>query len=346
MSTSADVVILQNYFTPYRHKLFEAMGGELGRMTVVHSRRPDQDGRKWREEPSVNYTTLRAPSISIGPLVFFAMPWCVLRNARRKIVVLHDDNPANLSMIGWAALLRLFGARTMLWSEHIPSSDRGLKARYQRGCSWLLERLVYLVVAFSSMTETYVRGLAPRCRVERMLQSVPRPATAPSPRSGRIRRFGFIGSMQPRKNLDVLLAAFAAIEDAELHVAGVPPREADPRIKWWGYVDGGAREDFFASIDMLVLPSLKEPWGLVVNEALDRGALAMVSTECGSRDMVEAIDSGLMFAPTRDGIEAALRRWSTHDIGALGDKAARVARDYSTSAAAKRFLDIIADVRR
>lgn len=344
MSRPAEAVILQNYFTPYRQALFEAMGNELESLTVVHSRRPEQDGRNWREEPSTNYATLDAPSMTIGPLVLFAMPWRVLQKARHKVIVLHDDNPANLAMIGWSALLRLLGARTLLWSEHIPTQDRGLKARYQRACSWLLQRLAHRVVAFSTMTETYVRELAPGAKVDRMLQSVPQPPMSSPRRSGPIRRFGYIGSAHARKNLDGLLAAIANT-DAELHVAGVPPRDTDPRIKWWGYVDGAARDEFFATIDMLVVPSLREPWGLVVNEALDRGALAMVSTECGSREMVEAIDPALVFVPTPEGIEAALRRWSGQDVDGLRDSAARVALAYSTAAAARHFLDIIADVR-
>lgn len=341
-----DVVILQNYFTPYRHALFEAVAEGCETLTVVHSRRPEQDGRLWRAEPSVSYTSLAAPSFSLGPLVFFAMPRQVLRQARKKVFVLHDDNPANLAMIGWAAWLRLSGARTLLWSEHIPGSGGGLKACYQHICSWLLQRLVHRTIAFSKMTEEYVLSRTPNARVERMLQSVPQPTSAGPLRSGRIRRFGFIGSGQARKNLDALLAAFATIQDAELHVAGVPARDADPRITWWGYVDGQRREDFFVAIDMLVLPSLKEPWGLVVNEALDRGAFAMVSDRCGSREMVAAIDPELVFAPTTEGIAAALAHWCGRAIEDLREKAATTARTYGTPAAAKRFIEILADVRR
>jgi len=346
MTQVTDVVVLQNYFTPYRRALFEAVGAELDALTVVHSRRPDQDGRRWTEEGATHYQTLRAPSVALGPLVFFALPWRLLRRARQTLFVLHDDNPANLSMIGWAALLRLLGVRTLLWSEHVPDDGRGVKLAYQRACSFLLTRLVRRTIAFSQLTETYVRELAPHAAIDRMIQSVPQPRDVPPARIGPVRRFGFMGSAHPRKNLAALLQAFAATTGGELHVAGILVGSEDPRIHWWGYVDGAEREQFFATIDMLVLPSLKEPWGLVVNEALDRGALAMVSTASGSRELVEAINPALVFEPTPEGIAVALRHWFGRDVDAVRQRAAEAAGAYSTAAAARRLLEIIDAARR
>lgn len=348
MNAPEETIIFQNYFTPYRHVLFERIGRKLPGLTVLYSQGPEQEGRRWVEEAPSTYAARRLPSLKLGPLVFFAVPWKLLGGGRRKVVVLHDDNPAGLSMVVSAVLFRVLGARTLLWVEHTPTSGRGIKLGYQHLCSRVLMALTRHVVAFSSMSEAYIRILRPQARISRMVQSVPQPATAPAPRSGCIRRFGFIGSAQPRKNLAALLHAFGGLcgEDVELHVAGVPPRGGgDKRVLWWGYVDGEERERFFSAIDMLVLPSLQEPWGLVVNEALDRGALAMVSKACGSRELVGNIDPALVFEPTSSGIAAALERSLSLDAAALRERAAIAAKAYSTDAAAERLSVIIDSVR-
>jgi glycosyltransferase involved in cell wall biosynthesis len=336
-----ETVVLQNYFTPYRHALFETMGRERGHLTVVYSGRPERDGRRWQENAPKWYRAVHAPSVRVGPLVLFSLPLGILKRARQTLFVLHDDNPANLAMISWALLLRLAGARALLWSEHIPDAGKGIKRIYQRISSRLLTRLASATIAFSELTEIYVRNIAPRARIHRMIQSVPQPARPVPLRGGAIKRFGFIGSTQPRKNLTALLASVVAIPNIELHVAGVPATLEHPRIKWWGYVSGEEREAFYSSIDMLVLPSFKEPWGLVVNEALDRGALAMVSTASGSRELVGAIDPALVFEPSPQGITSALQHWAGRDVTHLRDRSTDVTASYSTASAAARLGAII-----
>jgi glycosyltransferase involved in cell wall biosynthesis len=346
MTSPVETVVLQNYFTPYRHALFEAVGRERGHLTVVYSGRPERDRRRWLVLDPREYRAVHASSVRIGPLVLFSLPVGMLKRARDTLFILHDDNPANLAMIAWALLLRLAGARALLWSEHIPDPGKGIKRAYQRASSHLLTRLVTATIAFSELTESYVRNIAPRATIYRMVQSVPQPFRPVPLRGGPIRRFGFIGSTQSRKNLAALLASVLAVPDIELHVAGVPATLEHPRIKWWGYVSGEEREAFYSSIDMLVLPSLKEPWGLVVNEALDRGALAMVSTASGSRELVEAIDPALVFEPSPEGIASALQYWAGRDATELRARVDDVIESYSTASAAARFVAIIDAARR
>jgi glycosyltransferase involved in cell wall biosynthesis len=57
---------------------------------------------------------------------------------------------------------------------------------------------------------------------------------------------------------------------------------------------------FYDLCDAFVLPSIHEPWGLVVNEAMNAGKAIVVSDQVGCQpDLVEDGDNGLVF-PARD----------------------------------------------
>jgi glycosyltransferase involved in cell wall biosynthesis len=56
----------------------------------------------------------------------------------------------------------------------------------------------------------------------------------------------------------------------------------------------------YAAADCFVLPSLSEPWGLVVNEAMASGLPVLISRRCGcARDLVREGENGFLFDPTR-----------------------------------------------
>lgn len=59
---------------------------------------------------------------------------------------------------------------------------------------------------------------------------------------------------------------------------------------------------FYAFARCFVLPSTREPWGLVVNEAMAAGLPVIVSSRCGcSEDLVEPARNGFVFDPAKAG---------------------------------------------
>ncbi len=47
----------------------------------------------------------------------------------------------------------------------------------------------------------------------------------------------------------------------------------------------------------MILPSLKEPWGLVIEEALSAGLPVLVSVACGAQVLVQEGVNGFLFCP-------------------------------------------------
>jgi glycosyltransferase involved in cell wall biosynthesis len=164
------------------------------------------------------------------------------------------------------------------------------------------------------MSDRYLRGLGFAGPIRRIPQVVPPPpADAPALRQvTTLTRFGYLGSSVPRKNVAALRTAMNAVVAADparggqLHLAGYDVPDLAAHEQAHGYVSGAGLEAFFDAIDVLVLPSVIDPWGLVVNEALVRGRLAIVSKFCGSAEIVEQIDPALVCGLSPEEIGAAL----------------------------------------
>lgn len=134
-------------------------------------------------------------------------------------------------------------------------------------------------------------------------------------------RIGFLGRIDPKKNIDVLLRALALLPDSfSLTIGGDGPDDlkrnlirlasdlgvAD-RTEWRGFVDASSKEEFFASIDVLVMPSQFESFGLVAGEALIHGVPAIVSPTTGAAELIGPYGGGLVVPATPDEIANALR---------------------------------------
>lgn len=102
----------------------------------------------------------------------------------------------------------------------------------------------------------------------------------------------FVGRLNPVKRVDLLIDAMDHISDkAHLHIIGDGNLEeelraqaaegAKKRIHFHNFVDRTKLGAYYASADALLLPSSSEPWGLVVNEAMEVGCPVIVSDHVG-----------------------------------------------------------------
>lgn len=129
----------------------------------------------------------------------------------------------------------------------------------------------------------------------------------------------FVGKLINRKRPLLLLEAFQQANPANACLVFVgsgklgPAIEAaaasDSRIHVLAFQNQQAMPTVYAASDLLVLPSVTETWGLVINEAQRLGVPALVSDRVGcGPDLVADPNCGLVFKnDSREALTAALK---------------------------------------
>jgi len=150
----------------------------------------------------------------------------------------------------------------------------------------------------------------------------------------------YVGRLSWEKGVDVLIEAMRRISamrsDIGLLIAGDGPERrtlekrarALPQVHFLGFQDWTRLPGFYAAADLFVLPSRREPWGMVVNEAMASGLPVMATGRVGAaQDLISEGESG--FVVPEDDAEAlasAIDRacQSVERLRAMGARAQRL----------------------
>ncbi len=225
-----------------------------------------------------------------------------------------------LPALAAAVWARVHGRRSVLMTE----STRGDHQRqmWKEALKGLLVRLLFgWAVAGGTDHICYLADLGfPASRVarfydvvdndrlyhesQRLLREASQP-TAPY--------FLYVGRLAPEKNVAGLLATYLAHREAGGHwplvLVGDGPERARleqhaaaspfaPDIHFAGHKSSAELPRYYAFAGCFVLPSTREPWGLVVNEAMACGLPVIVSSRCGCAvDLVTPGENGFVFDP-------------------------------------------------
>jgi len=213
----------------------------------------------------------------------------LLRRKRPEVLIIGGwDQPAFLA----AALeARASGARVLWWVESTLRDERSESSWALRTKRRLLRRSAGAVVP-GSASRDYVRSLgladdriwvAPNAVDNSSFALARSRPVAAQPAS-----FLFAGRLEPSKGLATLLDGWGLVRaDASLVIAGAGSMSeavaarvgsASSRIRMTGYLQQDELARTYASSSALVLTSVSEPWGLVINEAMAAG-LPVISTE-------------------------------------------------------------------
>lgn len=133
-------------------------------------------------------------------------------------------------------------------------------------------------------------------------------------KSDSVTNFLYVGRLSSEKNLEQLVKIFNSLPNLSLNIIGFGPLEthlitiSKENIIFLGAIANSELFAYYRSNDVFILPSLSEPWGLVVEEALNNGIPVIVSDKVGCAPEIVRNDiNGLIFDLTdKEGLKKAI----------------------------------------
>ena len=239
--------------------------------------------------------------------------------------------------------------------DHPERTEREIRRDYPSLAAGHARRAA-AVVAISQFTagEVERRFGVPRDRI--VICEVGAPAwparSAPAPRGPIL----FIGTLEPRKNVGMLLQAYAellaSVRDAPplwlaggatdaaadwLRAIGEPPLAG--HVQHLGYVESDHRYDLYRQASMFVLPSHLEGFGIPLLEAMTVGVPAIVSNRGA---LPEVAGGAAQVIEDAGGLAAAMRRYLDDPAASAAavSRGLERARHYTWDASAATLLDL------
>ena len=235
-----------------------------------------------------------------------------LKNSLRLYKFLQKEKPKRLIIGGWDALeywlaIIFFSKKIKidlaLESSLIESSTQGYKGALKR---FFLKRIRKIFASGESHKELIQRlGFTGRIILTKGVGIINKVQKG-RPLKFYEKKFMYVGRLDEVKNLKFLIECFNNNPNLKLNIIGEGPQKntlkkhvISKNIEFVGSVPNKHLSHFFSNSNYLILPSISEPWGLVIEEALYNGVPVIISKNCGSSELVENGKNGFVFDPSK-----------------------------------------------
>lgn len=239
--------------------------------------------------------------------------WLKVLLCARTFDVVHLHSWWSPSIVIAAGICKLIGIRPVLsphgmFCDHVLRTNNRMKKKILHFFSRPFLKNTWLHVSTEmewQESQSFLRSSWPGITLPNPVR-VSTPAE-PGPRgSGQVFTIGFLSRIDPKKGLDLLIRALAAVSfDFRLKIAGSGPEPylaslkqlaarcciAD-RIEWVGPKYHGEKFRFLRDLDLFALTSRNENFAVVVIESLSAGTPVLVSREVGLAPYVRKNDLG------------------------------------------------------
>lgn len=335
------IAILTLHPAPYRLMVFEALAAdaEFRFLPFIVFSGLDQGRGAWPlpDRERFPYHAAKAWTLPLlphsandpaGPLFAPAL-WAQLAREKPDLLIYPEFGANALLALAYA---RLF-AKPLILTTDTSEEGAGAQSRLRRAERRFLLAQTRGALVTGESGRRYLAGLGfppEKCTPAPLVGDARLyfPATAEERAAWRAelgftgRVFLFVGRFAAYKQAARLLAAFLALSSGEqsrahLVFVGAGPLEGavkaraagSPFVSFLPLQPAAALRRLYASADFFVLPSVGEPWGLVVNEALMCGTPAIVSRGAASCELIKEGRNGLCVAPAdTEALSRALRR--------------------------------------
>jgi glycosyltransferase involved in cell wall biosynthesis len=275
---------------------------------------------------------------------------------RDRAIHTHLDNADYIGRVSaWSA-----GCRALVSSNH--NNEPYYATAYWKAKLRLLDRCNREYIAISDLIRDYLIGTVglPAGKITTIHYGIHPPARPADPAALRGSLgipadafvVGFVGRLEPQKNVPLLLEAARSVPEARVVIVGGGSLEADLKVRaqanppgqvlFTGYRADAA--DLMPAFDLFCLPSDWEGLGLVLLEAMARGVPVAGSRAGAIPEILADGRCGLLFPPKDAASLAALLRRAMADREALRDLSrsglARVRADFTVGTMVRRTDEI------
>lgn len=228
----------------------------------------------------------------------------------KGVVCLFSGIRADKDVFRWFRLSLVYPVRRYIITEPPLVYGKPLWMHYLR---FFIQDYQYVshidgIFGIGDMAVRYYRSISKRWKVF-PFQYVTEVAkrTLPSP-SGKVKLL-FVGSLIPRKNVQIVMEAlkdnseidFTLVGDGEERVKlEVIAQKNRINTRFLGIRPMNEVPEIMQQNDVLILPSLHDGWGAVVNEAMTLGLYVIVSDRCGAKALILDESDGLIFKSRND----------------------------------------------
>lgn len=323
LRSEVSVVAISQGPTPYYTPILNALSDHVRLHTIYMAKGDDPTARnsgwsdfsdRWGELPRFEHSFYGSLPIRVGRLDFLTrVSVGVSRELRRlnpDVVLVHSWGPVMIEPLLWTRRAR---RPAVMWTESGPRTGllRDPISLFVR------RRLVALADAFVSTGTPATRfieslGADPRmvvrsCLPSLLAETIAATPTAANPGDASGTRFLFVGRLvelkRPIELAQAFLQALPSLPGATLTFVGDGPLRGplagiaagtDGQIRVLERAEGPALVARYLDADVLVLPSVREVWGLVVNEALAAGLFVVATDQVASAFELLDKDSGLI----------------------------------------------------
>lgn len=147
------------------------------------------------------------------------------------------------------------------------------------------------------------------------------------------KNFGYIGRVDVRKGVREMIK-YSDKHDINLKIATGNPnvfelqkileyinaKQCLDKVDFLGWSYGARKENFFKSIDALIIPSLYEPFGYIALEAMKYGVPVITSQNGGLKEIVGENYRYLFNAYDEKSFDKAMRRFLTDDVATIDEQ--------------------------
>jgi glycosyltransferase involved in cell wall biosynthesis len=297
----------------YQNDLFNELNQHFDTFEVVYAHAEDnaRKSQGWNFKNHQNYLSRTiGVDLNIWKLITYTFK-------NRKATHIINGIWAEKYFFFVILLLNIFGANFLIYSE-APAPTKNRNKLKKTFLEFILNPVAKLLIfrakgilAISIFAVEYFKGLGVKSeKIHRFGYFRNVEKTYKNHAINPVTSFIFVGQLIERKGILTLLESIKTLVEKTsfFHLTIIGSGELEPILKAYiksnslqklvtlqGAINSKNVVNHIQKADLLILPSTFDGWGLVVNEALQCGIPALISDQCGAKELIIHGKNGLIF---------------------------------------------------